>query len=74
MQALPNVHHEDLIHPATTAGNWLAELPYIVQTLPKYEHLPFLIQLFRDLEQAGVDLSAHVDCALAEALCEEGEG
>jgi hypothetical protein len=51
---------------------WLAEIPYIVGRLPPDEHLPFLVQLFRALEDAGVRLDEHLDCALL-ALCEEGD-
>lgn len=62
---------EDLIHPSSTAGHWLDETPYIVETLSEDEHLPFLVQLFINLNQAGIRLDDHLDCVVAALIEEE---
>lgn len=73
MQALPKPPYEDLLHPSSTAGHWLDEAPYIVDTLSEDEHLPFLVQLFVNLRKAGVDLSEHWDCLVEAIVLEESQ-
>lgn len=60
------------IHPSSTPGHWIDELPYIAEHLSEDEHLPFLVALFCELNRAGIRLDEHLDCVI-EALCVETE-
>lgn len=55
----------------TDVDRWLNQIPVVACQLPPDEHLPFLVQLFVELEKAGIPLEQHLECAIEGLILED---